>query len=128
MNAIYRINTKPQPIDVQIGRKSLSLARLLHQTAYRSAVILSGCNPLSELISDFRNQHAHELLRLELHRCGYFFMEGQNIDPCGDWPAEKSFLIFGIDQACACALGCRFRQNAIVWIDADAIPNLMMLR
>ncbi|SHL69343.1 Protein of unknown function [Nitrosospira sp. Nsp11] len=55
-------------------------------------------------------------------------IEGEGFDPCGKWPAEKSFLALGLDLKESSALGKEFGQNAIVWAGADAIPRLILLR
>ena len=44
------------------------------------------------------------------------------------WPAEPSFLALGIDLVTAKILGRHFDQNALVWINDDAIPRLVLLR
>jgi hypothetical protein len=41
---------------------------------------------------------------------------------------ERSVFAYGMDKASACAVGRQFRQDAIVWVGADAVPQLVLLR
>lgn len=59
---------------------------------------------------------------------GHPMIGGLNIDPAGQWPQEKSFFVLGVDLETARAIGQHFKQNAIVWIQSDAIPHLVLLR
>ena len=128
VNTIYRIDTAPQPIYLRIDEFSPPLALLLQETNRQSAAIISAYNPFSRQLFDAQNLQVHEQLRFYLRNHAYSFIEGRNIDPTGQWPIEKSFFVSSIDLNTAQALGCQFRQNAIVQIDSDAIPRLMLLR
>lgn len=128
VNTIYRIDTTPKPICLSINEFSQPLALLLQKTNRQGSAIISAYNPLSRQLFDAQNLQAHEQLRLYLHNHAYSYTEGRNIDPTGQWPTEKSFFVSGIDLNTAQALGHQFKQNAIVWIDSDAIPRLMLLR
>jgi hypothetical protein len=55
-------------------------------------------------------------------------IDGDGADPSGQWPAERSYLAFGIDADAARELGRRFQQDAVIWIGKDAIPQLLLLR
>jgi hypothetical protein len=46
----------------------------------------------------------------------------------GNWPGERSVLVLGLELDAASALGIALRQNAIVCADADAVPQLVLLR
>lgn len=90
--------------------------------------MISAYNPCSQLQSNEDNLAAHESLKHYLSRHSYPMLESLNIDPTGIWPTEKSFFVPGLDLDTAKSLGRRFNQNAIVWIDGDAIPRLILLR
>ena len=62
-----------------------------------------------------------------LVRADAFLFEGEALDPNGVWPAEPSVLALGIALATARDLGIRFRQNAILFADDDAVPRLVWL-
>ena len=48
-------------------------------------------------------------------------------DPDGKWPAEAAMLIAGMPRAEAEALGRRFEQNAIVFVEKGRAPELVLL-
>ncbi len=126
-DAHYRIGTLAEPITLRIDQYSAPLARFLATSHQSYAAIISAYNPHSELLSDEENVAAHESLRNSLMHHATPVIESLNIDPAGVWPAEKSFFIPGIDLNTAKSLGQQFNQNAIVWIDRDAIPRLILL-
>lgn len=126
-DAHYRISTPTESITLRIDQYSQPLARLIASNQSRAAII-SACNPYSELLSDEENVTAHKALGNLLTHHAYPAIESLNIDPAGIWPVEKSFFIPGIDINTAKSLGQQFSQNAIVWIDSDAIPRLILLR
>jgi hypothetical protein len=55
-------------------------------------------------------------------------VEGLGQHPINSWEGEESFLVLGISLAKASEVGRKYDQNAIVWIDTDAIPQLILLR
>lgn len=126
-HAHYRIGTSVESITLRIDQHSLPLTQFLAASNQSRAAIISAYNPCSELLSDEENLAAHEALRNSLMHHTYPVVESLNIDPAGVWPAEKSFFIPGIDINIAKSLGQQFRQNAIVWIDRDVIPRLILL-
>jgi hypothetical protein len=56
------------------------------------------------------------------------FAPGVGQHPHYGWPAEDSFLVFGLTLEAAKVLGGRLEQNGFVWSGADAVPQLVMLR
>ena len=126
--ALYRIGATAEFITLRIDQYSQSLVQFLAASDQSCAAIISAYNPYSELLSDAENLAAHESLRNSLIHHATPGIESLNIDPSGAWPVEKSFFIPGIDINAAKSLGQQFRQNAIVWIDRDAIPRLILLR
>lgn len=126
----YRIDvdTDSDSISLRIDQYSESLAKLLIASKHPCAAIISAYNPCSQLQSNEKNLAAHESLKNYLGRHSYFRIEGLNTDPTDRWPTEKSFFVPGLDLDIAKSLGQQFNQNAIVWIDSDAIPRLILLR
>lgn len=123
----YQIGSIPK-IALHINEQSESLARLLGASQSACAAIISAYNPFSQLQSDDRNLISHEFLRKHLSGYSYKIIESCNIDPIHSWPLEKSFFVLGLDLNTVRTLGQQFNQNAIVWIGADAIPQLILLR
>ncbi|MFT6830906.1 MAG: hypothetical protein ACJAZN_001063, partial [Planctomycetota bacterium] len=56
------------------------------------------------------------------------FIEGQGRHPSGGWAPEASLLVLGLQRDEAAALGRRWRQNAVLWIGRETIPELLLLR
>lgn len=126
--ADYRIGTAADRITLKIDQYSEPLAQFLATLNQSCAAIISAYNPYSQLLSDEENVAAHESLGHFLACHAYQGIESVHTDPAGVWPAEKSFFIPGIDMHSAQSLGQQFSQNAIVWIERDAIPRLVLLR
>jgi len=124
----YRIGTASDCITLRIDQYSEPLAQFLATLNQSYAAIISAYNPYSQLVSDEENVAAHESLRHFLICHAYQSIESVHTDPADVWPTEKSFFIPGIDIYSAKSLGQQFNQNAIVWIDRDAIPHLYLLR
>jgi hypothetical protein len=45
-----------------------------------------------------------------------------------DWPAERSYFALDLGLEAARVIGIDLDQDAIVWVGADAIPQLILLR
>lgn len=45
-----------------------------------------------------------------------------------DWPTERSYFALGLALEPAKEIGIQFGQDAIVWVGADAVPQLILLR
>ncbi|MBS0299627.1 MAG: DUF3293 domain-containing protein [Proteobacteria bacterium] len=127
-DANYRINASPESFTLRIDQYSEPLARFLAASKLRCAAIVSAYNPGSRLSSEEDNSAAHAALRNLLQQHPHTVIEGLHTDPAGAWPAEKSFFIAGMDLDAAKLVGQQFNQNAVVWIDHDAIPRLILLR
>jgi hypothetical protein len=122
----FIVSTKP-PITLLIGDYSSLLASMLGASS-AGAAFITAYNPRGVLLSDAENTERHRMLIAHLTEQGYEFLEGEGVDPNGEWPGETSVLVLDIDRASAERLGASYDQNAIVWIDTDAIPRLLVLR
>jgi hypothetical protein len=115
-------------VTLRIGVRSEALAQLYASSGYASGVFITAYSPFGQPQSPELNEAAHARLGAELRSLGRPVIEGVGADPSGAWPEEKSFFAFGIGVDAARALGTRYEQNAIVWVGADAVPTLMLLR
>lgn len=113
---------------LHIGKVSKSLVTYMHTINIRTATYLTACNPASRIATPAANQSAMTRLHKQLSRYTKHIYAGESIDPAGKWPAEASFLALGIDLPTIITIGQLFGQNAIVWINSDAIPKLVLLR
>lgn len=115
------------PFTLRVGRHSEALARAQAMHGAGSA-FLTACNPHSRTLDASANRDRHQALKDELMRRGLTFVEGIGEHPTNGWPGEPSVLVLGISLASAKQLGARFEQNAIVWSDVDARPEMILLR
>ncbi len=124
---LYRVRAGATPFDLRVDVASEALAALMRQHGVATAAYLTACNPYSVRVSDAANRAANEQLRIALLHADAFIFHGEAIDPAGAWPPEPSFLALGLALATARELGMRFRQNAILFADDDAVPRLVWL-
>jgi hypothetical protein len=113
---------------LRVGQQSPALARHMQTASASSALFITAYNPYSVQLRAEENEAAHRRLHADLAPLAIQVIEGQGQADQGDWPAERSFLALGIDFEMSRTLGARYKQNAIVWAGADAIPQLILLR
>jgi hypothetical protein len=125
--ALYVLATVPR-CTLRLDVPSEALAGIYAQYGVASASFLTACNPLGTPLSEDDNARRNAELEAILAERKLPFLHGAGIDAKGEWPAEASVLVLGIDLDAAKALGRRFEQNAILWCRADATPALVLLR
>jgi hypothetical protein len=126
--AHYRV-TGPNGSFVLIVKKpSEPLASLMKLHGAESALFITAENPHGQKSQAGLNQRAQKALQGEIKAMGFPFWEGVGEDPTGNWKSERSFLALGVSQEQAEALGEKYRQNAVIWADGDAVPRLILLR
>lgn len=91
-----------------------------------SAAFITAFNPFSEVLSADENELRHQSLIEEIGRLERDKYEGFGSDQSGDWPVEKSLLVLDVEKPRAIKLAKDFGQNAILWIEQDAIPRLVV--
>ena len=123
-SAVYHFGVEPSAIGLCIDQYSEPLSKVIAESGDRFAVFISAYNPGSLIQSLESNRAAHDDLRSHSNR----IIEGVASDPSGAWPPEKGFLAVGVDLVTAQRLGDQYGQNAILWIDEDAVPRLVLLR
>ena len=92
-----------------------------------SLTFITACNPLGDIVSDEENTVATSALNAELCVSGVPVFSGEGKDPTGPW-REASFAVLGMGLTDSRHLGHKWRQNAIVWAQADAVLRLELLR
>jgi len=93
-----------------------------------TCAFITACNPLGELLSAEQNSDLQKQLEEEIKFRGLAYIAGEGKHPVGDWPGEPSYHVFDLSLEAAKTLGRKFNQNAIVWCDLDAVPQLILLR
>ena len=118
----------PQPFTLKIGVHSPELGQLLKASGTICAAFLTASNPYSEQLSQGENENRNRSLADALAERGHVTVQGLGVDPSGTWQPEQSVLVLGLTKADAAALGRRFGQNAVVWCNDSATPELLLLR
>ena len=122
----FHVNSEPAFI-LNVGKVSQELKMLFKKNGVDSAAFITAWNPYSDSLSD-ANDARNDQLKNELNLRSLKFIEGFGQDPLGQWAGENSFLVLGISLETSKKLGVQFEQNAIVWSDKDALPQLVLLR
>lgn len=120
--------TAAEPFVLNVGRASPELASRFKLERTDSAAFITAWNPCGEPASDAENRAAQQKLLAEIKTLGFACLDGEGRDPLGRWPAEPSFLAFGISLEAAKKLARQFRQNGIIYAGSDATPRLILLQ
>ena len=118
----------PVPFSLKIGQRSEPLLQLYKQHRCNCAAFITACNPYSQKLDPAINAQRHVDLMADITSRSLIFIEGIGIGQDSSWPGEASCLIFGLALEASRVLGHKFNQNAIVWCDQDAKPELVLLR
>jgi hypothetical protein len=123
----YRVFADPRFM-LRVGVYQRDLAALHDVSGVSSSCFITAWNPLSLASTEAENAGYQAALAHDLGAQRLTFLEGIGQHPSNQWPGEPSFLVLGISLPDAMALGAKYRQNAVVWCGADAIPQLVLLR
>ena len=123
----YRV-AGDQAFTLRIGEASPEIQALRTSRRGEPCAYITACSPFSQTVSSSENAARHAQLGAELTKRGLVHIEGIGQHPTNGWPGEPSYLIVGLDLEAARTLGNRLEQNAIVWIGADAVPELVLLK
>lgn len=111
-----------------IGKRSERLAALFATNGVDCGAFLTAYNPKGTVQTDAANDLAHAELAAKLQALGLQAIEGSGSEEGTDWPSEKSYFALGLALDPAKEIGIHFDQDLIVWVGADAIPQLILLR
>ena len=126
LNAEYVVFAQPEFI-MHVDEYSEALHDLLQVKSYCQAAFITADNPFSHALCESQNSVRQAALKQDLQSLGLPFIDGVGTDKHGDWPAEKSFLVFDVDKRTAIKLAVKYEQNAILWIDETAVPQLTVI-
>lgn len=125
-NAEYIIYSN-KSIVVLVDQYNCALEQLLQEQKTQRAAFITAFNPFSETLDNKQNQQRNERLIGDVEQLGLDFLKGIGRDKSGNWQGEESLLIFDVTFNQAQMLGNRYGQNAILFIEEDAIPKLVLL-
>lgn len=115
----------PAPFVLRVGEPSPPLAALHAEHGTPSSVYLTAENPASRPTDDAENAVRRAALARELGARGLRSWPGRGRHPTSGWPPEESVLVLGLGREEAREIGARFGQNAVLWMGADAVPELV---
>jgi len=124
----YRLGHTAQDIVLTIGQRSERLAALFAAKGVNCGAFLTAYNPRGALQPDAANHLAHAQLATQLAQLGHEVIAVSGSAAGTDWAAEESYFALGLALEPAKAIGTHFDQDAIVWVGADAVPQLILLR
>ena len=124
----YRIGHTSQDIVLTIGKRSERLAELFAANGVDCGAFLTAYNPQGTVQTDAANDQAHAELAAKLQALRLHAIEGSGSEEGTDWPSEKSYFVLGLALGPAEEIGTHFDQDAIVWVGAEAVPQLILLR
>lgn len=116
------------PFTLRIGEASSALAAECREHHAESSAFVTACNPNSQRLDNIANAERHASLRRQLTERNLVFIEGEGKHPKSGWPAEPSFLVFGIELQSARDLCNQLQQDAFVWAPGSCVPELILLR
>lgn len=123
----YIVHTD-QPLKLRIAKPNSEIQKLHKQHRVECSAFITAFNLYPQSCNlDDNLARQHELIA-ELKSRSLKFIEGIGQHSSKDWPCEPSLLVLGLSLEAAKILGSRFKQNALIWIGSDAIPELVLLR
>jgi hypothetical protein len=124
----YRLGHTDQDIVLRIGEPSERLAALFIAHGVDCGAFLTAYNPLGTQQPDEANDRAHAELAAQIAALRLEAIEGSGSEEGSEWPSERSYFALGMDLGTAKRIGQLFDQDAIVWVGADAVAELVLLR
>ena len=124
---LYCVNGCQPKFTLRIGQHSRALADLYQEMGISSAAFITAWNPNSQPLPADVNAARQKNLIACLEEIGIPFYLGEGSSPDGNW-REPSLLVLGIEKADARTLAAQFEQNAFVYCDQDATPELVLMR
>jgi hypothetical protein len=124
----YMTGSGDDAFTMRIGTTSTDIEAIYKRDNLNCCLFITAFSPFGKQQSDLDNELAHAELGNELLAITTHVIEGVGAEPTGGWKPEKSFLAFGIGEQLSRELGAKYRQDAVVWVGENAIPQLLLLR
>lgn len=123
----YLVHAQPGFV-LHIDQPCAALAAHYAQRGIHQGCVITAWNPLSQALTDARNQARQALLEQQLQHAGWHWLRAVAAHPHNGWPPEVGCFVEGMDEATADRWGRQHAQNAVVWCGEDAMPRLRLLR
>ena len=126
-SANYFVYADP-PFTMNIRKFSNELSKLMKDLNFFSASFITAFNPYSQNLELQDNRSRNKVLELKIQAMQLHYLKGDGRCMDSKKVGEESFLVFGTSKMEAARLGEEFEQNAIVFCERDAIPDLLLLK
>ncbi len=125
MQTTYRVSSADGPIDIRIGVRNTSLDRLLAAYQVHEWAFVTASNPRSQVLPGCDNARRNADLEQMLRDEGLAYLQGSGVPADSAWPAERSFLVLGVNKTEAIAIARHWEQHAIVCGTLGGAPQLV---
>lgn len=105
-------------VRLRIGDTPGQHAAWLARHGASSATILTAWNPFGQELSLTENEVLQGRLRDAIEQSGLSWLPARGEDPLGSWEPEPGFCVFDLSAALLDEWLQRFRQNAVVRLEA----------
>jgi hypothetical protein len=126
----YRVAAPGRTLALRIDQHDGQLATLLQETGAQCAALLTAWNAESQRQSPAVNAMRQQALLHDLAAGGYRCLPGTNVPDGGSGPGEDwtedSVLVLNLALRAAREIASRYGQNAFLWIDRHATPQLIV--
>ncbi|GEM_PF-2508341 len=123
-NTNYVVPMPDKNIVLHVGVASDEIRQLLTDAGASSAVFMTAHNPFGVFLDETENTAANRSLQQDLDVRFDNVLHCYGASPCEEY-REDSLLAFPVSRAQAIELCCQYEQNAVLFIGADGVPELV---
>ena len=132
LQTTYCVSLETETLSLNIGTQHNTLADLFSTHAVNCGAFITAYNPKGTEQPSELNESDHDLLLDRVNSLGHKSLEAhtqahKNTEG-SHWPTEHGLFVLGIALEQAQSLARDFDQDALVWVDSDLIPVLILLR
>ena len=110
---------------LNVNEPSSKAASLLRPFAPAGGFFITAWNPLGKELTPEENQKANQTLKEKLLKQDLNVTDGYGESKDGKW-REDSFFAYPIDKETSIKLCCDFHQHAVVYVNYDGLPELLL--
>jgi len=111
---------------IRDGECSDVVDNILSECAASAGTFITAHNPRSQRLSDSDNCNRHHSLVADIEDRGFRYFTGRGIGTDEGWPAEESLFVVGTTRDQATALGAKYGQFAIVWVEIGRAAEIVL--
>ncbi|PWQ95588.1 DUF3293 domain-containing protein [Leucothrix pacifica] len=123
-NTNYVVPMPDKNTVLHVGVASDEIRQLLTDAGASGVVFMTAHNPFGVFLDEAENTAANHLLQKDLEARFETVMNCYGASPCEEY-REDSLLAFPVSHSQAIELCCQYEQNAVLFIDAKGVPELV---